>query len=266
MRTNFNIKNRAQTSRTLKKNFAVILIIVFFLVLLQLLTANPLGGIIHTLFRPVFIVENGVTKEVQEFLALVQSKRELARQNAKLKEQLDNLAPSAYLIDALRLENKELKTLLGRKESQNTILATILAKPPVSLYDTIILDVGLNKGVSIGDLVIVGNNFVVGDIAEVYEKSSLVHLFSTSGRETDITIGDERLLVRATGRGGGNFITTLPRGVEVKVGDIVILPNISAQIFGVVEHIVVTPADQFQTLLFNNPINSDKYIKKRLSI
>jgi len=70
-----------------------------------------------------------------------------------------------------------------------------------------------------------------------------------------VSIGPENIAAEAIGRGGGNFIVKLPRGVGVEKGDIITMPDISARIFAVVEEIESNPSDPFVTILFKNPVN-----------
>lgn len=255
MRTNFNIKNRNSRQGVVAKSIIVIILVAIVITFLQVFNNNPLGGLLHGVIRPVLVVELTLQAKVDKFLELLKSKQSLVERNVELKDQLSELQPSLHLINLLKKENSELKALSNRDIPDETILASVLIKPPVSLYDTLVVDVGEDHGISEGDLVLVHDDFVVGTVTEVYRKTSLVVLFSSRGKEMDVTLGDEHLLVKALGRGGGNFATQLPRGVEVALGDIVILPNISTQIFGIVELVIAAPADQFQTILFKNPVN-----------
>jgi cell shape-determining protein MreC len=255
MRTNFNIKSRGGRNKTAAKGIVVVTLVIVFLILLQTLSINPFGSVVHGIVRPVLQIQNTLASETQAFFLLLKSKRILIKENEILQERLLILEPSAYLVDALKTENAELKALLTRRVAENSVLAAVLAKPSLSLYDTLIIDVGTTNGVSEGDEVIVYGNFVIGVISKVYAKSALVTLFSSQGNVSEVTLGDKHLLVKAHGRGGGNFETRLPRGIAVAVGDIVIIPNISTRIFSTVERVVASPADQFQTIFFKNPIN-----------
>ena len=46
--------------------------------------------------------------------------------------------------------------------------------------------------------------------------------------------------------------------MDIEVGDNVSIANIGTNTFGIVEEIIVTPADQFQTILFKNPVNMNE--------
>jgi cell shape-determining protein MreC len=151
---------------------------------------------------------------------------------------------------------KILKELLGRTVFTNTILGAVLVRPNVSLYDTFVIDIGAREGISVGDLIVVSGDTIMGTISEVYNTTSKVKLFSTPGEITRVTIGASAISADAEGRGGGNFQAKLPRDVDVEEGDSVIMPGITQKLFGVVEKVVSNPTDPFKTILFKNPINS----------
>lgn len=110
---------------------------------------------------------------------LIKSKENLSKENNELKKELNLINSKLLLSQILLRENNELKTLLGRKEeNQKFILANVLAKPNLSPYDSLILDVGEGYGIKKGDKVIVNNNVVIGELEDVYLKTSKVRLFS----------------------------------------------------------------------------------------
>ena len=157
---------------------------------------------------------------------------------------------------ALKNENADLKNILGRKNnSQKEILATILAKPFFSPYDTLVIDLGSADGIAVGDQVIALGNTYIGKISEVYSHSSKVTLYSSSGETIDVLVGTSTVEKTATGMGGGNFSLQMPVGSNVNIGDPIIIPSISANIFSTVEKIDSEPTDSFETVLFKNPVN-----------
>ena len=182
-------------------------------------------------------------------------KNKLLQENATLKIELErkNLALSA-LAD-LAVENQELKELGGRELKESFILATILNRPPISPYDTLIIDAGSNEGVAVGDVAAVEKNSAIGEISSVTKNSAVVSLYSTPDRETLVAIGLERAAAPARGRGGGNFEVRLPKNVAVETGDAIVLPTLNHRLLGLVSKIETGPNDPFQTILFNLPNN-----------
>ncbi len=189
------------------------------------------------------------------FIETVKSKRSLIAENNALREQYS--AQSIALLDrnALAEENSELKHMLGRTLRRDTVLAAVLQKPPVSPYDTLLIDIGKDENISEGDEVIAGNSFSIGVIDAVFPHEAKVLLLSAPGKTTNVLVGGKHLLTAAVGKGGGNFEVRLPRDARVVVGDAVLLPGLSNSPLGAVAEIRVRPTDTFQTILFRLPVN-----------
>ena len=158
--------------------------------------------------------------------------------------------------DTLQKENVVLKDLLDRKDSkQKTVLATVLVKPPLTPYDMLTLDIGEDYNVKVGDKVMVNANIYIGEVSEVMPRASKVTLYSTPGRKLSVVLGASAVSVEAVGIGGGNFNIFIPREVEVKEGDVIVIPSITANVFGIVEKVNFKETDSFQTILFKSPVN-----------
>jgi cell shape-determining protein MreC len=163
------------------------------------------------------------------------------------------------LLDALKIENEDIKKALGRTGKGNDVLGVILSRPPMSPYDTLVIDVGSADGVKAGNKVYTEGEVLVGDIAEVFEHESKVSMFSTPGRIMPIIVGSTTIETQATGKGGGNFTAKFPVEIRIKEGDLIVTPQIRPHAFGVVERIVVDSSDSLQTILFKSPINIHEF-------
>jgi len=183
------------------------------------------------------------------------SKKTILIENKRLKE--DVAIASVKLLDRNLLfeENIELKELLGRDVTEQTVFATVLTKPNRSLYDTLIIDVGKNAGIVKGDKVLYGGTIVIGKIVEVLKNSSKVLLLSSPREVVDVIVGNNNIETLAYGRGGGVFELELPRDTEVKIGDVIAIPGIISRVLGTVEHIETKPSNPFKTILFKGPVN-----------
>lgn len=182
-------------------------------------------------------------------------KKKLFEENAALKLELAKKNLALIALEDLVVENQELKELGGRELKESFVLAAVLNRPPVSSYDTLIIDAGSNEGIAVGDIVAVEKNSVIGEILSVAKDSATVSLYSTPNRETPVAVGLERAEAPARGRGAGNFEVRLPKGVAVEIGDAIILPGINHRPLGFVSKIETSPNDPFQTILFDLPIN-----------
>jgi len=205
---------------------------------------------------PFWGVKNSITSFFAGNIDLVRSKSSLIAENNLLKEEIQNNKEDQLLAEALKNENFELKDILNRKNNnQKGILGVILAKPFFSPYDTLLIDIGSADDISVGDQVLASGNIYIGSIVETYEHSSKIILYSSSGEKTKVLIGKNNLEKEAIGMGGGYFSIEAPTGSDIKIGDPVVIPSISQNIFSTVEKIDLKPTDSFETILFKNPIN-----------
>ncbi len=209
--------------------------IVFVLVILYFTAPQFLSAFFVTIVRPFWNIENTIKYG-----------------NLSVSIELEN----AKVIQ-LQKENEELKNLLGRyaPSSQNKILAQILKKPPFSAYDILIIDIGSDHNIKIGNKVYAVGNILIGEIAEIIGKTSKVKLYSSYGEKYDVLIGQKSIQAVASGQGGGAFEAVLPRDVKVQQGDIIIIPQLNDAVFATVVKVVSDPASSFSKIIFSQSVN-----------
>lgn len=199
--------------------------------------------------------ESGVIGFFSDMAKIAVSKYSLVKENERLSQEVFSRDASSLLLDSLKEENEHLKNVLHRTTKGNDVLGVVLSRPPVSLYDTLIIDIGENDGVLLGNKVYSEGDILIGDIVEVYPHQSKVALFSMPGRSISVTVGDTGISAQALGRGLGNFSIHIPVEVGIKEGDTILLPQIRPHVFGIVEKILVDSSDSLQTVLFKLPVN-----------
>lgn len=238
-------------SRHKKKKyiFVIVLLVVLVLVFVRPNMPDWISKGAHFIGNPAWSIKQSVTDGIS-----VRSKKSLLEENRKLQDELQRVLINKISNDLLREENISLKEMLGRSIYENTILGSVLVRPGNTLYDTFIIDVGTNNNIQEGDYVIAYGDVVVGYIESVFSNTSVVKLFSSPGEQTDVLLGSDQIAAVAEGIGGGNFTISLPRGVEIHVGDTIVTPTIESQIIALVEEVIVNPTDSFQTILFKGPI------------
>lgn len=182
---------------------------------------------------------------------------DIARENEALRQQILQLVAENADRKVLQAENSELKFGLGRAEEVEQVHATILRKPPVSPYDTFVLDVGEDHRVESGDTVVFGN-LAIGVVIETGANYSKAKLFSSPGNIFHGTIGKESISIEARGIGGGAFEALVPIGSNITEGDPLILPSISPKVFGFVERTEDLTEEGFKKIFFTLPINPNQ--------
>lgn len=205
---------------------------------------------------PIWRAEGFVRDTATRLLGHFASKESLIRENEALRLRVADaellLADRALLAE----ENGLLTETLGRRSGEKRILAAILATPPRSPYDTVILDAGAADGVAVGDEALAGGS-ILGAVVTVFAHTAVAELFSTAGVTTPVRILHEGRAVPALaeGMGGGAFVATLPKELPLAKGDAVVAPRAGPLRFAVVEAIVSEPSDSFQTVYFRNPVS-----------
>jgi cell shape-determining protein MreC len=232
-------------------------IIAIFLIYIFLFTGvfDAFSKLVNVAAIPIWKVQEYTGNLFRDAQAVFLSKKALLEKNKKLKENLEIASYKLLDRNILLEENIEFKELLGRDAVGQTVFAVVLANPNRSLYDTLIIDVGKNAGIKKGDKVIYGGTIMIGEIVDVFDRSSKVLLLSSPGEEVNVIVGDENISTVAYGRGGGNFKLSLPRDVSVKEGDIVSVPGISSRVLGAIEYTETQPSDPFKHFLFKSPVN-----------
>jgi cell shape-determining protein MreC len=186
---------------------------------------------------------------------IIQSKYSLVKQNKALSDEVAARDRSLMALDTLKNENETLKIALDRSGKGDFVLGVILTRPPVSPYDTLILDIGSSNGVKVGNKVYAEGNVLIGDVEEVFSGQSKVSLFSTSGRSTQVLVGTSTIAAEAIGKGGGNFFIKLPATAKIVQGATVTVSQIHPHTFGIVGNITFDSSSSLQTILFKSPVN-----------
>jgi len=216
-----------------------------------------LGDLASRVAAPIWSGKQFLSDNLDELFFFFSSKKELTDDVNRLSSELERA--KALLLDReiLLSENRILNEQLGRaKEQKGRLVGAILRAPPKSLYDTAVIDIGLEDGVRNGDLALSGSA-VLGMVGKVFARTSLVEFFSTAGKKTEVVIlhDDKAIPVEADGRGGGEFRATLPKEVSIIVGDRVVMPGLSLLLFATVEAIDGSDTDSFQIVRFKNPVS-----------
>jgi len=214
-----------------------------------------LSSITQQAATPILKSGTGIENAISDNLPMLSTKTALVSENRELKNKLAEVNAKLLTYELILKENKNLKILMGRNEEEIGLLSTVLARPNQTPYDTMIIDVGRNKGVEVGDEVLVFNQIAIGTIKEVYEHTAKVVMFSAPGEKINVFIGLDDIPAEATGRGAGNFEISLPKQVEVFEGDIVTAPRLNIKAFGTIDHIELSPGGSFQKILIKLPIN-----------
>ncbi len=235
---------------------------VFFVVLFYFRVGvfRVLSSTAGVVFRPIFFVGNKIGGGFSNIPAYFSSRSNLEKEIAVLNAKINESNIALLNLNSVAEENIKLKEILNRKdEKKSIVVASILAKPNQSLYDTLVVDAGTKQNIKEGSMVFAFGNVPIGRVVDVGGFSSKIVLFSSSKEKMNVIVsGRENIkdvYMEVVGRGGGNFEMILPRDILLEKGDQVMLPGIRPYIIGIVETIISDPRDAFTKVLLVSPVN-----------
>lgn len=248
---------RNSKTRGLSLDLWLPLCFLVMLILFYFIYPTVLGDFASRVASPIWKGRQFLSEKLGELSFFFASKQRLTDEVRRLSSELEHAKTILIDRELLLSENKVLREQFGRAtEAKARQIGAILRTPPMSLYDTAVIDVGLKDGVQIGDLALSGSA-VLGVVEKVFTRTSLVEFFSTAGKKTEVTIlhEAEAISVEAEGLGGGEFRATLPKGVSIFPDDPIVMPGLSLLSFATVEAVESTDTDTFQTVRFKNPVS-----------
>jgi len=169
-------------------------------------------------FTPVFHASDALASESHFFLSGFGNTATLAVQRERLAQ--ENVA--------LTNENQALLQKIADLKALSLspgIPAGVVARPPESPYDTLVLAAGRNAGVALGMEAFGNGGVPIGTISSVLDDFSRVTLFSAPGVQTGGWVGHAALPLTIQGMGAGAMQATVSRSAPIAVGDTVFVPG-----------------------------------------
>lgn len=249
------LKSNRGNGKKIAKPVIVIISFIVIAFLVKLAFSGFFPGFAHFLAKPLWSGKSAISEDMKGISGFFSSKNALLGENEALKQEIQNDQVKILSFDMLVQENTELKLLWSRKSGAKPILAAVLSAPPISPYDTLVIDAGSKDGVKKGAKVFVQDKILLGEVSEVMSNTSVVRLYSTPGQKTSLSLDKSKTPIDAVGAGGGNFTARLPKEAGVEKGDLVFLPGLDKLILGEVLDVETNANDSFEDLLIRIPVN-----------
>lgn len=234
----------------------IMIIVLFFLGFFRVSIFNGFSYLAHQISRPFLILGNSIGNKTSNISSYFSFKKNLYQENEYLKNQLNEMNARVSNYSSVLDKSIKLEEVLGKKKTnRDMIQGGILSKSSNSVYGSLIIDIGKNQSVEIGQRVFAYGYVPIGKVAEVYPKSSKVILYSSPLENTEVVISGKDIFMEVVGRGSGNFEMILPRDFVLDIGTEVDLPGSENYILGYVASIISDPRDSFQKALLRSPVN-----------
>ena len=222
MKKIFLAKRNALFSSTDMSWGAYALMGAIFLLIVRLLAPNLFLHIVTPIFRSADFVAAGNRAFFSSFgdtAKLTLQNEKLEGENAALAVENQTLLQKAADLEAL------LGAPVGGKGAGEEVLAGVVARPPESPYDTLVLAEGARAGVAPGQEVFGAGGVPIGIVSSVTSDFSWVTLFSSPKMMVHGWVGHENVPLTLVGSGAGAMRATLARSAGVVVGDNVWVPG-----------------------------------------
>ncbi len=189
-------------------------------------------GIFFSVATPFWETGSAVSSRVGSFFIEIGNNAKLVQENKTLLQEISTLQNENAVLTA---RSQDLTSLLGgQQQTSSNILAGVLAGPPLSPYDTLIVNAGSARGVLVGANVFAAGGIPIGTVKEVTHTSAVIQLLSTPGVTTNAWAGAARVPITMLGMGAGAYTATLPTAASVSLGDTIYAPGPGAVPFGTI--------------------------------
>lgn len=217
-----------------KRSFLLAIVIILLAIFVSysiFLNKIQLRAWTGTIFYPIQTVASAVWKSTVGFPAFVFNLGDLVRENAKLRETLEETDSKLVILDQLAEENDRLKEALAFKRSQyhfNLRAAGVLGRIPASWFSILFINKGSADGIKPG-MAVIDQQGLIGKIIEVSNYSSKVLLLID--RESAVAAVDARSRVQGVVEGSGSdklFMKYVGANGDIKEGDLIVTSPLSS--------------------------------------
>ena len=253
-------ENSRRTSRT-KKRIGTLVIIAVIVSVLLWLVPQVLAGMAAMIATPIQATKTWLFQSSGSLPSYLRDRHELINQITQLEQELAVQGDRDHRVQRLQQENDALRALLG-DEGEVRILAGIIGRPGTVPYDVLVIDKGTDDGVSTETPVYVGSDQVIGAVTKVFRNSALVELVTSPGLASSVFVVGPNIYTNAVGIGGGQLRIGVPQGIELSIGDSVILPSADRGVFGTINYIESSPTqpEQYGYVSTDIPLQSLRFV------
>lgn len=245
-------QTRRLISSRKKTSFIFSFLVVFLVSILFIFSAQPY---LLNWFSPVLSSGNLFYDSLFLVAKIFTSKEDLIAKNEKMSQELERFNVALLDYESLKSENSRLNSELGLRPPVNFIGAKIIAKPPQTKVDSLLVDKGAKDGVKKGDLVLVGERVLIGRIEKVFDRQSLVTLNSLAEQVVYGYLERTGEFLEVKGVGGGNMEAKVPIDFSVEIGDLVSFEGTRSYLFGKVSLIEEDEPSGFKEIIISLPAN-----------
>ena len=219
--------------------------LVFVLVVLLARVVAP-NVFLHAA-APLFRVANALAARGDSLAQGFADAAALASRNEQLEDENAALANENRILTQKVADISALFSSAGTDVSDG-ILAGVVARPPESPYDTLVVAAGSRAGVTLGMEAFGVGGAPVGVVSSVLADFSRITLFSAPGMTTLGWVGSGQVPLTIAGTGAGTLSSVAARSAGIMAADTVFVPGPGMLPIGTVARVDSDPSSPSVTL------------------
>jgi cell shape-determining protein MreC len=251
------------SSRQVSRNKRITQVIYVGGVILLMIFLLPqlLSFLAYLFFTPFISLQSYLRESTATIPSYLRDRDSLITTQNNLQQELELQKASQATVDRLNIENQLLKGLVG-SGTTTRIVAGVTGRPTELPYDVLVIDKGSEAGVVKNAPVYSGLDQAIGFVTAVYPTSAVVVLATTPRLTSVVYIYGPNVYAKAEGQGSGSLRIGLPQGVDVKLGNLVVLPSFEGGIYGKISVIDSEPTrpEQFAYVTTGAQLQSLRYV------
>ena len=131
----------------------------------------------------------------------------------------------------------------------------VISGPPAFPYETVSVDLGEEDGIKPGFLALAYRSILLGRVEKTFKGGSEVKLLTYPGAVTEGWLEEAELNVTLEGIGNSNFRFSVPKNLELKVGERVLDGTREGYLLGQIENIKEKSNAPLKEVLVRSPLN-----------
>ncbi len=227
----------------------IALLVVILMFVLRMLAPN----FFLSLSAPLFRLGNVATERTHSILSSFGNTATLTLENENLINQNQILAAKNRALTDTMLN---LSVRAGAATiSTKGIIAEVVARPPMSVYDVLVVAAGSTDGVTLGMEAFGSNGVPLGVVSTVMSNFARITLFSAPGEKIMVLVGSAHTSLTIFGTGAGTFSAEISRATPITVGEAIYAPGSLTLPIGVISRIDGAPSSPTISLRIMPTVN-----------
>lgn len=238
---------RANYRRSTIKYWRAGLFTTIALLLLGWLLPALISFFVYLVMTPVVLVSSWYHESEATLPTYLRSRADLNNEIGQLRQIIATETSTKPSVRRLLEENMQLRSLASMSTTTERIVAKVIAQPNILNYDLLQIDQGTDSGVVVGAPVFLGLDTVIGVVVKTAPTYAFVDLVTTPGFSATAYIVGPNIFAPLEGVGGGVARVKVPQGINLQIGNLVLLPSISGGAYGEIVSLenVATQPEQY---------------------